>query len=121
MECAICLDPLSNNEKKMEMPACQHVFHTQCFLDYMKRGAHSGSMVTCPECRHVVIELPTLLASTPAYVVPTTTHVIHPGRVIQSSDFNAPLPENVHRFVTGCAAFIFIVWMIFLSTRLLTE
>jgi hypothetical protein len=122
MECAICLDPITICEKKMEMPACQHVYHTHCFLEYMKRGAHSAHVVTCPECRHMVIELP------PWTHAPCAPFPIH---VQQETEERPPpppthhqteeIPENVHSFMTGCAAILFCIWMFYLSTRLITD
>ena len=132
LECAICLEPLADHEKQMDMPACKHVFHTQCFLDYIK---HSNGTVTCPECRHVVIELPVI--EPPAmninnvieeemlpYSTTTQTHaplnrtLYYRHTLPVNTRQDDELPENVHKCITSFAALLFVIWIIYLTMHI---
>ena len=43
--CAICMDPLANDERDLIMPGCRHRFHVACALNACQYNAH------CAVCR----------------------------------------------------------------------
>lgn len=51
--CVICLDPYKVNDtvvwSSTTQSACPHVFHTDCFIEYL--SCHRGLGVPCPSCR----------------------------------------------------------------------
>uniref|UniRef100_A0A914HAJ8 RING-type domain-containing protein n=1 Tax=Globodera rostochiensis TaxID=31243 RepID=A0A914HAJ8_GLORO len=49
-ECAICLDEIDGDEMVRQLPACQHIFHTNCILAWFKQH------ITCPICRAKVFK-----------------------------------------------------------------
>ena len=59
--CSICFDEVSRgSEKKLE--GCSHVFHSECILPWFVRCGESGDgSLTCPNCRAVVDDRPTIL------------------------------------------------------------
>lgn len=60
MECSICLESIADKDL-MHVPGCKHIFHSHCFLSYIKHNVENGGgKVSCPQCRHVVIEIPSV-------------------------------------------------------------
>ncbi|ETO30526.1 zinc finger, C3HC4 type domain-containing protein [Reticulomyxa filosa] len=48
--CAICFDPIKKNAPNVMVTPCDHVFHDECLLPWMKR------QLTCPTCRQPLPE-----------------------------------------------------------------
>lgn len=47
--CAICLDPYHVGETVVWSDTCPHVFHKECFVEYLL--SHRGKSTPCPSCR----------------------------------------------------------------------
>jgi Ring finger domain len=48
LECIICLEELEIGQRLLEMPGCQHIFHEQCAMMWLRVGCN------CPTCRNPV-------------------------------------------------------------------
>lgn len=46
-KCAVCLESFEDGQRLRLLPACCHVFHSECVDDWLHRNA------TCPICRTV--------------------------------------------------------------------
>ena len=46
--CAICLEPMQENENLTLLDGCMHMFHSSCIIPYFRRPALHGQ---CPLCR----------------------------------------------------------------------
>ena len=49
--CSICYSPFETGVKVIYLPNCNHLYHTECILDWFK------SHGTCPNCRQDVKQL----------------------------------------------------------------
>lgn len=43
--CSICLNDFENNENLIRLPECDHLFHNECIIDWLK------GHIICPYCR----------------------------------------------------------------------
>jgi len=57
--CSICLEGISSDARRLV--ACQHTFHGECVGKWFVQCAnHGDGSPTCPLCRSVVTDVPTL-------------------------------------------------------------
>ena len=55
MLCSICLDDLNNISNVIQMPNCDHKFHSKCFCSYME--IQLPKEIVCPLCRKEVVKM----------------------------------------------------------------
>ena len=53
-DCIICMEKLST--KTTITLECLHMYHTYCFLDYLKNQMYGKKNVSCPQCRDTCFE-----------------------------------------------------------------
>ncbi|KAG5563131.1 hypothetical protein RHGRI_005773 [Rhododendron griersonianum] len=46
LECQICQEPFEHGRNVRVLPACNHIFHTNCIIVWLTSRTH------CPICRH---------------------------------------------------------------------
>ncbi|XP_031094132.1 probable E3 ubiquitin-protein ligase RHA4A [Ipomoea triloba] len=74
--CCICLGEFEEKEELQQLPACTHIFHTQCITHWLRSNS------TCPMCRSPVVapnittNHPPPMVSPPPPSIPDTRH--HP-------------------------------------------
>lgn len=102
-ECAFCLEWL-HEEAIMELPGCNHAFHTRCFLEYIKHNV--DKMISCPKCRGVVMHLPQAQRSMVVHVIPREEDIQqeHVHTVVHS-------PEHMH-FVLRMMFMLVFTWVL---------
>lgn len=49
-ECVICLEDFEDGEPCQVLPACNHIFHTNCIDHWLK------NRFTCPVCRNCLLD-----------------------------------------------------------------
>lgn len=76
--CCICLGEFEEKEELQQLPACTHIFHTQCITHWLRSNS------TCPMCRspvtttapNITTNHPPPMVSPPPPSIPDTPH--HP-------------------------------------------
>ena len=61
--CAVCLDAYKANDFTVSSSDCQHIFHKDCLVSYMKKCKIEEGSSPCPVCRQPFLprlELPSL-------------------------------------------------------------
>lgn len=64
--CVICLEDLTAEDKTVHIDGCDHIVHSACFFAYAKYKLRGNDKVTCPMCRHIVIDIPPAPANQPS-------------------------------------------------------
>jgi hypothetical protein len=58
--CTICLEDFTKDDKTVSLDGCNHEVHSHCFFEYANYEVKHHKSVGCPNCRHVVINVPEL-------------------------------------------------------------
>ena len=58
-ECPFCLEDIHVNSGEVCVAThCNHVMHKHCFVEFLQYNLQKNTaMISCPLCRHVIVEL----------------------------------------------------------------
>ncbi len=99
--CCICLETLSS-QSTMTLPACNHIFHTACFLSHLKTNPVH---VACPICRHCVIEI----LRPPTTNATAATTILSPNIIIPTLQNH---DRKQHNLFIGAGLTFLSVWLV---------
>jgi len=57
MTCAICLEEIDNGQDMTICQVCKKKLHYPCFKSYAEYVLRRDTVISCPSCRSVVIEV----------------------------------------------------------------
>jgi len=50
--CPVCLEDLHSSRKKVDIPSCSHMIHSECLVEMFQHGRMS-----CPTCNHSLVDM----------------------------------------------------------------
>ena len=103
--CTICLEDFTKDDKTVNLDGCNHEVHSHCFFEYANYEIKHHKSVGCPNCRHIVINIPEPVTE-PVQPLPLT-----PPSVIVVQD---PRQKQNHRVITAALCFILGVNILYL-------
>lgn len=97
--CVICLEDIDKEKQDTTtFHGCHHTIHSECFFQYMKHNIHNATIISCPICRHVIIQLDQI-----SPIENQTPVEIHENHIIGYNTYNH---NNDTRFINSCYIFM---------------